>query len=55
MVTPQPRLFPQCPKCEGKNFTSQSANFKKTPVIIIYCESCGSVLGIVNTPQKQNN
>jgi transcription elongation factor Elf1 len=52
MVIPTPRVFPRCPKCENNNFSSQLSNFKKIPVLIIYCDSCGAILGIVNTKEK---
>lgn len=47
------RVFPVCPKCDGKNFSSQVSTFKKVSVLIIFCDSCGSVLGIVNQDTKQ--
>jgi len=48
MVVPTPRIFPNCHKCGCKEFDSQASSFKKIPVIIIFCNSCGAVLGIVN-------
>lgn len=53
MVTPIPRVFPKCPKCEGQNFSAHSSTFKKVAVIIIYCDSCGAVLGVANSNEKQ--
>lgn len=52
MVAPPPRVFPKCPKCDNKVFESQSSTFKKVPVIMIYCSSCGAILGIVNSNEK---
>lgn len=52
MVIPPPRVFPKCPKCEGQNFSTQTTTYNKIPAIIIYCGSCGSVLGIINAKDK---
>lgn len=48
MSIPVPRIVPVCHKCGCKEFDSQSSSYKKVPVIIVFCSSCGSVLGIVN-------
>ncbi|MEW5822403.1 MAG: hypothetical protein AB1782_19570 [Cyanobacteriota bacterium] len=55
MAIPTPRVFPMCPKCEGKNFSTQQKKFYKTSAIIVYCSSCGAILGIVNETEKQKS
>jgi len=53
MALPTPRVFPKCPKCEGTKFESQKKTFTKVVTLIIYCESCGAVLGVVNHNEKK--
>ena len=52
MVVPTPRVFPKCPKCNSTRHDSQNAIFKKVAALIIYCESCGAILGIINDTSK---
>ncbi|MGD9580952.1 MAG: hypothetical protein AB7V50_06240 [Vampirovibrionia bacterium] len=52
MVIPAPRVFPKCPKCDSTNHTTQNTTFKKVAALIVYCESCGAILGIINDTSK---
>ena len=38
-----------CPKCDHTVFTHSSRNYGGKDVLLIYCSSCGAVVGVVKS------
>lgn len=43
---------PCCPKCGKKEFSAMTKTFLGTKLVMIYCKSCGAVLGFANKKEK---
>lgn len=52
MINPPRRAFPKCPGCKGETFVYQSTTFKKVAALVIYCDACGVVVGVINDTSK---
>lgn len=36
---------PNCPRCKGTVFLADGRSFSNTAGVLIYCQSCGAVIG----------